>query len=517
MSASREKKKRTEARERGELPNRKEEQSLNPAIFRNMITVLCVIAVIAVMGIALVGSGIPQQFMTAAVVDGRPVSVAEFNYHYYNTLNGWAPYLSYYGVDTSRPLYRQMINDNETWHDYMASQAMVTLSDTMYFSGLAESKGVTLAQEDTDMIDMTMEAFGNSASKAGVSEARYLRNLFGRGTTAANLRAAMERELLAMRYEKIEYEGIAITGDEVLAHYEENRNNYDKVTYRSFSVSKYLTDEEYDELEEQGFELWEEVETDIGTMTAEEKIAYDRALSLSEAEGLTEDTFNELARGLVSEEEFELYDEDPDYTLVTESVYYEGEMYDWLFDTARERGEITVADDGSNFVVLLFIERVVSGDSTVTIRQAFIAPPSSSSNEAEWEQVRAKGQDALDAWESAGKGEDGFIELVKDVSMDTNTKFGGGLFKEMSAGYMGIDEIDEWAFDESRSPGDYVMVRSDLGYHIMYFVEWGRAENIVQTELDMRNDKYNELREVMLSSTTEPTRDWLGFRFIIRV
>jgi hypothetical protein len=316
----------------------------------------------------------------------------------------------------------------------------------------------------------------------------------------------MEREFLARRYERTQYNSLAFNDTEVRETYEDNKNDYDKVTYRSFSVPKYLSDEEYDELEADGIELWEEVETDIGTMTVEEKIAYDKALSLADNENLTEDTFNELAHELAHNDH-----DDWDEKLVSKGSYNEGSVGDWVFDTARERGDVTIIDDDSAFVVVMFIERIVNDFNTATVRQAYISP--SSTSDADWDQARVNAQVAMDNWANAGTGEDGFIELVKDVSMDTSTKFSGGLFKEMGKGAMGAEELDEWIFDDARKPGDFTMIKTDYGYFIVYFVEWGRAYNIVQTENNMRNESYSALREAMLKDLSEPTRDWLGMRF----
>lgn len=518
MSASREKNRRKSERESG-VQNKNEKFELNPRVFRNLITALCVIVVLVVIAAALVGQGLPQQYMTAASVDGKPVSVAEFNYNYYNSLQSLYNnvYFSYLGIDTSKPLYKQEAGDGQTWHDYLVQQTLTSLKEIVHFSELAKQEGVVLSTEDTDTIDATMEAIKNGASIAGISEQRYVRNIFGRGVTVENLKAAMEREMLARRYQITMRDAITYTNDEVSAYYETNKNNYDKVTYRSFSATKALSDEEYDALEAEGQDLAAEVETPFGTMTAEDKLAYDIAASLSENAELNADNFNELARELAPEAAKESYD-DPDYTLSKESAYYDGAVQNWLFDPARQPGDVTLIDNSTEFITVMFIERIVEDYNTVSYREIYIAPASQSGSytDAEWEDTRTRAQVVLDRFANEGGTEDTFIKLVKEESMDASVKFSGGLQKEIGKDYAGGDEFDEWLFDPARKPGDNTLIKSDYGYHILYFKEVGRANNLVEAETTMRDESYNASRTEKLTAVPEPASDWFGIRFISR-
>jgi parvulin-like peptidyl-prolyl isomerase len=74
----------------------------------------------------------------------------------------------------------------------------------------------------------------------------------------------------------------------------------------------------------------------------------------------------------------------------------------------------------------------------------------------------------LDQWVADGADEAIFINLAKEHSQDGNAK-DGGIYKNVTKGYM-VAEFDEWIFDYSREYGDYGLVKTEFGYHLMFFV-----------------------------------------------
>ena len=63
--------------------------------------------------------------------------------------------------------------------------------------------------------------------------------------------------------------------------------------------------------------------------------------------------------------------------------------------------------------------------------------------------------------------EDHFSELAKEYSKDNNAS-DGGLYENVYPGQM-LTEFNDWCFDSSRKTGDSGIVRTQYGYHIMYF------------------------------------------------
>lgn len=117
-----------------------------------------------------------------------------------------------------------------------------------------------------------------------------------------------------------------------------------------------------------------------------------------------------------------------------------------------------------------------SGD-VVDVRHVLITPETSGtdengkavSTEEDWENCRQKAQALLDGWRGGEATEETFHKLAQENSKDGNAST-GGLYTGVTEGYM-VAEFNDWIFDESRQYGDSDLVKTQFGYHIMYFVK----------------------------------------------
>lgn len=114
--------------------------------------------------------------------------------------------------------------------------------------------------------------------------------------------------------------------------------------------------------------------------------------------------------------------------------------------------------------------------SSVDVRHILILPEGATietvtteefSDEA-WAAGEQKAQEILDQWLSGDKTEDGFATLANENSADTGSNTNGGLYSGVTEGQM-VEAFSDWCFDSSRQVGDYGIVKTQYGYHIMYF------------------------------------------------
>lgn len=89
-------------------------------------------------------------------------------------------------------------------------------------------------------------------------------------------------------------------------------------------------------------------------------------------------------------------------------------------------------------------------------------------SEEEWNACRDKAQAILDAWLAGEADEDAFAALATEKTEDAGSKSTGGLYENVWKGKM-VTEFNDWCFDEARQVGDYGLVKSTYGYHIMFF------------------------------------------------
>ena len=112
------------------------------------------------------------------------------------------------------------------------------------------------------------------------------------------------------------------------------------------------------------------------------------------------------------------------------------------------------------------------------VRHVLIVPEGDEEpTEEQWESCRKKAQALLDGWVKAGATEEGFAKLAVENSVDSSAS-NGGLIQSIVTGQM-VEAFDAWCFDESRKVGDYGLVRTEYGYHLMYYVGGDEAWYIV--------------------------------------
>ena len=108
-----------------------------------------------------------------------------------------------------------------------------------------------------------------------------------------------------------------------------------------------------------------------------------------------------------------------------------------------------------------------------------------------WETCRAAAQAILDEWLAGDKTEDSFAALANEKSTDPGSNTNGGLYTDVTEGQM-VQPFNDWCFDESRQYGDYGLVQTSYGYHVMFFVE-SRPIWKVNAETDLIKQMANDL------------------------
>jgi parvulin-like peptidyl-prolyl isomerase len=110
-------------------------------------------------------------------------------------------------------------------------------------------------------------------------------------------------------------------------------------------------------------------------------------------------------------------------------------------------------------------------------------------------------QKIYDEWLAGDKTEAHFGELANKYSHDKNGKVtDGGIYTFVKKGEM-VAEFNDWCFAEGRKPGDTDLVKTQFGYHVMYFV--GSEETwFTQTRSAYISNESNKIVEDTLKQFT---------------
>ena len=483
-------------------------------------------------------------------VGSHEIQKAEFDYYYYSSLNSFAStygsYLSYFGLDTSKPLDQQQYSDTMTWDDYFQQQAVNQLKNVYALTDEANEKGFEYdASSDYDDMVTSIQSY---AQQQGVSADEYCKSVFGSDATLEGIKPYVEMSGLASAYYNDIEDSIEVTDDEINTYYDENKDNYDSVDYRVCKIEADMPEEETEAETEAQTEAAAEstsettaesasetavTENQTETMSAEESEAAAKAEEEAKAAAMAEAKAkaDEMLSKIKDEASFEkVYDKYASDTSVDslntdkkKSSISPTDVANWLFDADRQAGDTTVIEDTSNnaYYVVYFKDRYLDHTKTVDVRQILISADTSSSDAAETDETetaeagetetaetesaeaqeqakedakaaaKVKAEQILKDWKSGDATEDSFAELAKTYSDDTGSNTNGGLYEAVKEGQM-VTNFNDWCFDATRKPGDTGIVESDYGYHIIYFIGEDAEEWHVNIEDTITSNKLND-------------------------
>ena len=160
-----------------------------------------------------------------------------------------------------------------------------------------------------------------------------------------------------------------------------------------------------------------------------------------------------------------------------QELYYQGKPY----YTAETEKLVPTPEDLEAYYTeneSYFTGNGVTKDGTyVSVRHILVMPEGGTTgddgtttySDEEWAACEKKAQEILDEWLAGDATEDSFAALAEEKSEDPGSSTNGGLYENVAKGQM-VEPFEDWCFDETRAAGDYGLVKTKYGYHIMYYV-----------------------------------------------
>jgi len=490
---------RAEREEKRRQEERKNRRSM--AIY----TVIGVVVVVAAIVLMVGNSGILQRTLTAKTIGGVKYSAADMQYFYQSAYNTYA---NNYAFDSSTSV-REQVYDQETgqtWYDFL----MQCATESAALGGKARSEGYTLSEEARSQMDSTLSQLNTGWVNYNYSSRdAFVRANFGSYMTYNRLTELLETEYLARDYASAQLEAIEHPDADYEAYYQEHADDLDTITYTQFAFQAVVptTDEEGNEIE----------------LTDEEKAA--RLEELKPAQkALAEEVKAKLEAGedpeaLAEEYADQLYSSAVSRASTGSNVSYSS-YGSWLLDSARKPGDITLSerDAGTSYYyyVAVFEGRARDEEPTHTVRHILARAGSASSSETptqeEYDEAEKKAQSVLDEWEAGEKTEESFTALVTGNSDDTGSAQNGGLISNITSTSSYVESFRDWATDPARKEGDAELVKSEYGWHVMYYVSTNDPIWRQSVETALGNQDY----ERMASGAVQEmgVTEGIGMRFV---
>ena len=162
--------------------------------------------------------------------------------------------------------------------------------------------------------------------------------------------------------------------------------------------------------------------------------------------------------------------------------YFQGLYYKGLPYYTRESEKLAADDETVRAYFEAHKEEYASGglsedDMYVDVRHILITPEGGTAgtdgvttySDEEWEACREKAQKLLDDYLAGENTADAFAALAAQNTQDPGSAQTGGLYEKVYQGQM-VAAFNDWCFDAVRQEGDTGLVKTEYGYHVMYFV-----------------------------------------------
>ena len=317
---------------------RKEQEKEAKARKRMKIGGTIVVVCLAALLIGSIGSSLVKRYKTFnstyIKVGEHELTKLEYDYYYnkvvYDYMSTYSYMLTYMGLDTTKDFADQTYYGNLTWKDYFDQMAVAQIQEMKAIVDDAEANGFTY--DLTEAYDSFCASIKTTAESYGMTESEYYKEVYGEYASQSRVEAFVKESLLASAYYEKLMEDNAPTQEEIDTYYAENKNDYDTVSYRSFSFSSADVTSESEEADRQA------------AVAELQKSAEEFKTRLEAGED-----FNALCAEYSEDEELKASytDTSLDYSL-NENAEYASVTYayaDWLFDESREAGDIEIITD----------------------------------------------------------------------------------------------------------------------------------------------------------------------------
>ncbi|MGI6326687.1 MAG: peptidylprolyl isomerase [Saccharofermentanales bacterium] len=418
-----------------------------------LITVLVLVVVIlAVATWWMFSLGVPHRSMTALTVGDEKITAAELSYFYRSTLG-------YYGIDPNTDEGKAALSQpyDETFPtvaDFLKDQSVKELQQLVVLGLSAKEADLSLDAADDKSTDDYIAQIAFNARNQGQTLNNFLTANYGIGMDEGVMRKIMGRYLLANKYSSYLQDSFVITDTEIKEYYEENRDDFDQITYRMFFMA---ATRPADATDEQKKAAMDETKAKAGEMLG--KIT-------------DEESFKELCISYAADKEEQLAYTETDKSLNSNYKHniYTPSHVEWLFDQARKSGDKTILESTSGYYVLYFVNRKIADSNYVSVRHILVQADKSESTAEQITAAQNKAETILDEFKAGEQTETFFAELANKHSEDGGSNTKGGLYSGVSPGSNFVPEFLDWSVDPARKVGDTAIVQTDYGFHIMYFV-----------------------------------------------
>ena len=152
------------------------------------------------------------------------------------------------------------------------------------------------------------------------------------------------------------------------------------------------------------------------------------------------------------------------------------EFREWLANAETAKGSTTVipvkgeGDEITGYYVVYLMAKTDNKKAPVDVRHILFQVDDTENEEA-WSTALAEAEALKAEYEKGEKTVESFTALVHDNTDDTGSAETGGLYESVRPTSSYVDGFLDWCVAAERKAGDVEIVKTEYGYHLMYFVK----------------------------------------------
>lgn len=523
MSASNKKKLRKE--QAAEMMTERQKKERAEAKSTKALTAVFIVALVLVVGIFLGTqvvnlvkiNGLIEKATIAATVGNHKLNSITMNYfyidaiesdysnasetaEYYNSLGASTDVAALLGYDLTQPLSAQTnASTGKTWAQYYWDTALNNAKTIYAMYDLAVKDNYQLPAEYTTSIDQTILNMQISAAFSGTDVDGLLSSIYGNGANEKNYREYQVIKATASAYYQAHQDTKTFTDEERAAYLTAHPNDYTAYSFNYYTVSynSYLPEKEGEDstyTEEENQTARDAAKADAEMLAAMTSIddldAAIAALSYNEGNTTNSSAVTDIMHSTSSFTEEQL-------TWISAADRKAGDAKAFANTTSTTNEDGTTTEVTNSYIVMMYVDKNEFSTPMGNVRHVLVSFEHNHTEDEEYDHssdsttysdeekaaAKAEAEAMLAEWENGDKSEASFIELTKNTD-DTASIETGGLYENIGydSGYEA--NFEAWAIDPARKAGDYGIIESSYGYHIMFYSS--------SDELSIRDGMINE-------------------------
>lgn len=417
--------------------------------------------------------------------DNYSLTRGQFAFFYNLIYTGTSAYSEQMGYSADIPLDEQEYSGANkagyTWHDYFVDGTKEKLVELLTLGEAAHAAGVELNESEIAEVEQNITNLHSAAEKNGMSVEEMIEQNYGAGVTEEDLRFCLRLQRLSVKIKEYIRETPSYTDEQISEECEKNALSYYRCDYRYYIVKA----------EAEANATPDEIEA---AKAAAKETADRLVLAANEQEYV--DIIEDYCR-----DQLGLSDKDVDIVLngtLKENYGFSSSsaMAQWVFERDKEGNFLREDSDTKAFYnenngiygVCFVVSAPALDESAVKDSRHILFRVDSDGGMTD-EEAKAKAEALFATLNVDGLTEEEFAAAAKEHSMDYGSAAKGGLVKGATRESL-QKEFGDWLFAQDRKTGDLGLVKTELGYHLIYC----GTENVKwrdEVENNLRSKEYS--------------------------